>query len=191
MCWELSHSLSMAVGTEPTDCCQEWPWFLLLPQPWCCSPHCHHRCCWSMLPGQGRGCCGPHRQWLCPTTCPLSVWAGGSGSIVAQDEATCAVLSTRTFRMPAGGWLGLGSCSALTVASRFWVPACWAVAGPLLCQCKGCGCMGTGWLVGKFGLANGLRSAAGSADMTWPPALPLHQLSPGHASKLGRCPHPA
>lgn len=33
---------------------------------------------------------------------------------------------------------------------------------------------------------NGLRSAAGSVDTAWPPALLLH-----HAGKLGRSPRPA
>jgi len=51
--------------------------------------------------------------------------------------------------------------------------------------------MGMCWLVGKCGLANGLRSAAGGVDTTRPPALPLHRLSPGCARQLGRSLRPA
>ena len=131
VCWRCPASIGMAAGSEPTRCCKEGhsasPSNRAGP---CLSPALvlflsstqgRHLCRWSTLTDRGRHCCCPP-QTLAVCVLPLPCFLSGLvalSPVVAQAEVTRAVLSTRMFRTSAGGGLGLCSCSAQIVRTRF------------------------------------------------------------------------
>lgn len=173
-------------GSEPMGSCQEGP------------RHLPEQRCWALPLVLSRGApialdhiTDPGEMLQSHTSCGcVPHFLPGLVALspaVAQGEVTHVVLSARQFRMRAGGWLALRSCSAQTVGARFGAPARCAVAGPLLSPCKTCGCMGTCWLMGKCGLASGLRAAPGAADTTWPPLCLCAQGSRADPRALPAC----